>query len=185
MVATSDFKPGLTIELDGHVYQIVTSEHHKPGKGQAVVRTKLRDIKTGNVFSKTFRSGEKVPRAHVERSSNQYLYNDGAKYYFMDNESYDQVELTADQVGELAQWLKDGEDVEIVTYEGDLIGIEVANTVIREVTQTDPGLRGDTATGGTKPAVIEGGATVTVPLFIDVGTKIKVDTRSGEYVERA
>ncbi|NSW56637.1 MAG: elongation factor P [Armatimonadetes bacterium] len=185
MVSTQDFKPGLTIELDGHVYQIISSEHHKPGKGQAVVRTRLRDIKTGNVFAKTFRSGEKVERAHVERKDYQYLYSAANTYYFMDNDSYEQIELTADQVGELAKWLKDGEDVQLVTYEGELIGLEVANTVIREVIQTEPGLRGDTASGGSKPAVIEGGATVTVPLFIEVGTKIKVDTRSGEYVERA
>lgn len=167
------------------MYQIISSQHHKPGKGQAVVRTKLRDIKTGSVFQKTFRSGEKVGRAHVDRSQHQYLYSDGSLYVFMDNETYDQVELTGDQVGELAVWLKEGEDVQLVTYEGQLIGIEVANTVVREITQTDPGLRGDTATGGSKPAVIEGGAAVTVPLFIEVGTKIKVDTRSGEYVERA
>lgn len=185
MVSTQDFKPGLTIELDGHVYQIISSEHYKPGKGQAVVRTRLRDIKTGNVFAKTFRSGEKVGRAHVERKDYQYLYSAADTFYFMDNDSYEQIELTADQVGELAKWLKDGEDVQLVTYEGELIGLEVANTVIREVIQTEPGLRGDTASGGNKPAVIEGGATVTVPLFIEVGTKIKVDTRSGEYVERA
>lgn len=185
LITTSDFKTGMTIELDGHVYQIVTSEFHKPGKGQAVVRTKLRDIRTGNVFQKTFRSGEKVERARVDRTTNQFLYTDGATYYFMDNESYEQTELTDEQVGELAKWLKEGEDVQIITYEGELIGIEVANTLIREVVETDPGLRGDTATGGTKPAVLEGGATVTVPLFVQQGEKIKVDTRSGEYVERA
>lgn len=185
MISTSDFKPGLTIELDGHVYQIVTTEFYKPGKGQAVVRTKLRDIRTGNVFAKTFRSGEKVERARVERTQNQFLYSDGSKFYFMDNESYEQVEVPAAQVGELAKWLKEGEDVALVTYEGQLIGIEVPNTVIREVVQCDPGLRGDTATGGTKPAVVEGGATVTVPLFIQQGDRIKIDTRSGEYVERA
>ncbi len=185
MVSTQDFKTGLTIELDGHVYQIITSEHYKPGKGQAVVRTKLRDIKTGNVFNKTFRSGDKVGRAHVARRNHQFLYSDGETFYFMDNETYDQVELTVDQVGELAKWLKESEDVAIITYEGELIGIEVANTVIREVVRTDPGLRGDTATGGTKPAVLEGGATVMVPLFLQEGEKVKIDTRSGEYVERA
>jgi len=185
LISTQDFKPGLTIELDGHVYQIQSSEHHKPGKGQAVVRTRLKDIKTGNVFSKTFRSGEKVEQAHVARKVHQYLYNDSSTFFFMDNDTYDQVELTSDQVGELAQWLKEGEEVQIITYESQLIGIEVANTVVREVVQTDPGLRGDTASGGNKPAVIEGGATVTVPLYLEQGTKIKVDTRSGEYVERA
>lgn len=185
MISTQEFKPGVTIELDGTVYQIITSEHYKPGKGQAVVRTKLRDIRTGNVFNKTFRAGEKVERARVERSINQFLYSDGSTLYFMNNETYDQVELSREQVGELAIWLKESEDVLLVTYEGELIGLEVANTVIREVAQCDPGLRGDTATGGTKPCVLEGGATVTVPLFIQQGDKIKVDTRSGEYVERA
>ena len=185
LIVTSDFKTGLTIVLDGHVYQIVTSEFHKPGKGQAVVRTRLRDIKTGNVFAKTFRSGEKVERARVDRIQNQFLYTDSKTFYFMEAETYEQIELTAEQVGELAKWLKDGEEVAIITYDGELIGIEVANTLIREIAQTDPGLRGDTATGGTKPAVLEGGATVSVPLFIQPGDKIKVDTRSGEYVERA
>lgn len=185
MISTADFKAGLTIELDGNVYQIVSSEFYKPGKGQAVVRTRLRDIKTGSVFNKTFRSGEKVERAHVQRAPHQFLYSDGETYFFMDSESYDQVELNADQLGELARWLKEGEDVRLVTYESELIGIEVADTVVREVVRTDPGVRGDTATGGTKPAVVEGGATVTVPLFIEEGQKIKIDTRSGEYVERA
>jgi elongation factor P len=185
VISTQDFKPGLTIELDGHVYQIVSSEHYKPGKGQAVVRTRLRDVRSGNVFSKTFRSGEKVEQARIDRAQCQYLYDDGVQYYFMNNETYDQVELAQEQVGELAKWLKESEDVQIVTYEGELIGIEVPNTVIREVVETDPGLRGDTATGGTKPATVEGGAVVTVPLFIEIGEKVKIDTRSGEYVERA
>lgn len=185
MISTADFKAGLTIELDGNVYQIVSSEFYKPGKGQAVVRTRLRDIKTGNVFNKTFRSGEKVERAMVQRAPHQFLYSDGQTYFFMDNESYDQVELTAEQVGELACWLKEGEDVRLVMYEGELIGMEVADTVVREVVRTDPGVRGDTATGGAKPAVVEGGVTVTVPLFIEEGEKIRIDTRSGEYVERA
>ena len=185
MISTQDFKPGLTIELDGHVYQIVTSAHHKPGKGQAVVRTKLRDIVSGSVFNKTFRSGEKVEQAHVERDQHQFLYTDGSAYFFMDVETYDQVELASEQVGELSPWLKEGEDVWIVTHESRLIGIEVANTVVRKVIQTDPGLRGDTATGGTKPAVVEGGIALTVPLFIQEGQALKIDTRSGEYIERA
>jgi elongation factor P len=185
VISTQDFKPGLTIELDGHVYQIVSSEHYKPGKGQAVVRTRLRDVRSGNVFNKTFRSGEKVEQARIDRAQCQYLYNDGAQFYFMNNENYDQVELAEEQIGEMAKWLKESEDVQIVTYEGELIGIEVPNTIIREVIETDPGLRGDTATGGTKPATVEGGAVVTVPLFIEVGEKLKIDTRSGEYVERA
>ncbi len=183
-VSTAEFKPGLTIELDGQVYQIVTTEHHKPGKGHAVVRTRLRDVKTGRVYDKTFRSGEKVESAHVERKKMQYLYTDGSTYAFMDNRDYEQVELSAEQVGEDAPWLKEGEDVDVTMYQGQVLGIEVATAVIRAVERTDPGVRGDTATGGTKPAVVEGGATVQVPLFVSIGDVIKIDTRTAAYVER-
>lgn len=184
MISTSDFKPGLTIELDGKVYQIVTTEFHKPGKGQAVVRTRLRDMETGNTFAKTFRSGEKVEPARVERKEMQFLYATGDTYVFMDLESYDQVELTQEQVADQAMWLKDGESVWFVSHNGRILGIDVANTVDRRVVRTDPGVRGDTAQGGTKPATVEGGAVVTVPLFIDQDEIIRVDTRSGEYVTR-
>jgi elongation factor P len=183
-VSTAEFKPGLTIELDGQVYQIVTSEHHKPGKGHAVVRTRLRDIKTGRVYDKTFRSGEKVEAAHVERKKMQYLYTDGAHYAFMDSRDYEQVELAAEQVGDNAQWLKEGEEVDLTMHQGQLLGIEVPTAVIRTVERTDPGIRGDTATGGTKPAVVEGGATVQVPLFVNIGDVLKIDTRTAAYVER-
>jgi elongation factor P len=183
-VSTSDFKPGLTIELDGQVYQIVSSEHYKPGKGQAVVRTKLRDVRTGNVYDKTFRAGEKVETAHVERRRMQFLYTDGSSYFFMDSDNYDQRELTEEQVGESALWLKEGEEVHVALYEGQLLGVETQHTVDRKVERTDPGIRGDTATGGTKPAVVEGGATVQVPLFVNVGDMIRVDTRNGQYLTR-
>lgn len=184
MISTSDFKTGLTIELDGRVYQIVNTEFHKPGKGQAVVRTRLRDVETGNVFAKTFRSGEKVEPARVERREMQYLYATGSAYVFMDLENYDQVELSEEQVGEQAKWLKDGESVWFIKHNNNILGLEVANTVDRRVTRTDPGIRGDTAQGGTKPATLEGGHVVTVPLFINQDDVIRVDTRSGEYVTR-
>jgi len=184
-VSTAEFKPGLTIELDGQVYQIVSSEHYKPGKGQAVVRTKLRDVRTGNVYDKTFRAGEKVETAHVSRKKMQFLYSDGTSYYFMDNNTYDQVELSDDQVGDQAPWLREGEDVDVTMYETEVLGVEAAHTVIRKVEKTDPGVRGDTATGGTKPAVVEGGATVQVPLFVNEGESIKIDTRTGAYLQRA
>lgn len=184
MISTSEFKTGLTIELDGKVYQIVTMEFHKPGKGQAVVRTRLRDLETQNVFAKTFRSGEKVEPARVERKEIQFLYATGDTYVFMDLETYDQIEMPAEQVADQAMWLKDGETVWFISHNSRLLGIDVANTVDRRVIRTEPGLRGDTAQGGNKPATVEGGAVVTVPLFVNQDDVIRVDTRSGEYVTR-
>ncbi len=184
MITTSDFKPGLTIEVDGEVYQIMRVEHIKPGRGAAVVKTKLRNVRTGAIVEKTFRSGERVERAIVERRPAMYLYNDGANYVFQDSETFDEIVLSPDQVGEVAPWLKEGEEVTVVRFEGQVIGLEVPNTVEREVVQTEPGVRGDTVSGGSKPAVIEGGITVQVPLFVNEGDVIRVDTRTGEYVER-
>ena len=184
VITTSDFKPGLTIEVDGEVYQIMRVEHIKPGRGAAVVKTKLRNVRTGAIVEKTFRSGERVERAIVERRPAMYLYNDGTNYVFQDTETFDEVILSPDQVGEVAPWLKEGEEITIVRFEGQVIGLEVPNTVEREVVQTEPGVRGDTVSGGSKPAVIEGGITVQVPLFVNEGDIIKVDTRTGEYVER-
>lgn len=184
MISTNEFKSGLTIELDGKVYQIVSHEFHKPGKGQAVVRTRLRDMETGNTFAKTFRSGEKVEPARVERTEMQFLYATGDTYVFMDLNTYDQTELTAQQVGDQAKWLKDGESVWLISHNNKLLGLDVANTVDRRVIRTEPGLRGDTAQGGTKPATLEGGHVVTVPLFVNQDDIIRVDTRSGEYVTR-
>jgi elongation factor P len=184
VIATSDFKAGLTIELDGKVYQIVSHEFHKPGKGGAVVRTRLRDMKTGNGFAKTFRSGEKVEPARVDRKEMQFLYATGDEFVFMDLETYDQVELSSERIGDQAKWLKDGESVWFISHENNLLGIDVANTVDRRIIRTEPGLRGDTAQGGTKPATLEGGHVVTVPLFVNQDDVIRVDTRSGEYVTR-
>ncbi len=184
MIPVNDFKPGLTIELDGQVYQVVSSEHHKPGKGQAVVRTRLREVESGKVFNKTFNAGVKVQRAHVDRRNMQYLYSQGDIFYLMDTENYEQIEISRAQITEVAQWLKEGETVMMASYQGKLLGLEVPQIVERTVTKTEPGLRGDTTQGGSKPAVIEGGVTVTVPLFINQGAVIKVDTGSGEYIER-
>jgi len=184
LISTADFKTGLTIELDGTVYQIVTHEFHKPGKGQAVVRTKLRDLRTGNVFAKTFRSGEKVERARVERKELQYLYSSGDECFFMDSQDYEQHALTTAQIGDDQVWLHEGETITAVFYEGQILGLEFPSAVERKVVRTDPGIRGDTATGGSKPALLEGGATVQVPLFVNEGDVIRVDTRSREYVER-
>jgi len=184
VITTADFKPGLTIELDGEVYQIMRVDHIKSGRGAAVVKTKLRNARTGSIIEKTFRSGERVERAIVEHREALYLYTDGDSYHFQDAETYDDITLTAEQIGDLAGWLKEGETLTLLQFEGQLIGIELPQTVEREVVKTDPGLKGDTVSGGSKPATIEGGVVVQVPLFINEGDVIKVDTRSGEYVER-
>ncbi len=184
MISVNDLKPGVTIELDGQAYHVIESAHHKPGKGQAVVRTRLRDIETGKVFNKTFTAQVKVAKAHVERREAQYLYSQGDVYVLMDTQSYEQFEFSRAQVGDVAKWFKEGEAVLLVSYNGKLLGIEPPGAVERQVVKTDPGLRGDTAQGGTKPAMIEGGVMVTVPLFVDQGEIIRVDTATGEYMER-
>lgn len=184
MVTPNDFRPGLTIELDGRVLQVVSSDHHKQGRGDAIVRTKLRDLKTGDTFQKTFRSSESIETAHVERRDFQYLYTTGDTFVFMDMESYEQRELDREVLGDRIKWLKEGETVRIALYEGSIVDIDVEKTVDRRVESTDPGLRGDTAQGGDKPATIEGGAVVQVPLFVQNGDKIRVDTRTGKYVSR-
>ncbi len=184
MITPNDFRPGLTIELDGRVLQVVSADHHKQGRGDAVVRTKLRDIENGDVFSKTFRSNESIERAHVDRRDFQYLYSTGDAYVFMDMADYEQRELTRELLGEDIRWLKEGETVQLALYQGTILGLEVPRTVDRRVVQTDPGLRGDTAQGGTKPATLEGGAMLTVPLFVQTGDMIRVDTQTGRYVGR-
>jgi elongation factor P len=184
LITPNDFKPGLTIELDGRVLQIMSAEHHKQGRGDAIVRTRLRDVESGDIFTKTFRSNESIERAHVERRDYQYLYSTGEGYVFMDTEDYEQRELTPEILGDNIKWLKEGETVQLALYQGKIIGLEVPKTVDRRVVQTDPGLRGDTAQGGAKPATIEGGAVVTVPLFVQTGDVIRVETSSGNYVGR-
>lgn len=185
MITPNDFRPGLTIELDGRVMQVVSSEHHKQSRGQAIVRSRLRDLKTGELFSKTFRSNESVEKARVDRRQFQFLYAQGENaYVFMDMEDYDQRELSREQVGDRAKWLKEGDAILILSHEGDFVDLEIPKAVDRRVVQTDPGLRGDTAQGGTKPATVEGGAVVQVPLFVSEGDVIRVDTETGNYVTR-
>jgi elongation factor P len=184
MASTSDFKNGLTIEMDGEVYQIVEFQHVKPGKGGAFVRTRLRNYRTGAVIDKTFRAGEKIEIARVERRTMQYLYQSGDDYVFMDNETFDQVSFSEEQIGPQVKFLQDSLDVMVASYEGRILGVDLPDTIEVSVVQTDPGLKGDTASGGSKPATIETGAVVTVPLFINEGDRIRVDTRNGKYIER-
>lgn len=184
MVSTSDFKNGMTIYVDNVLYQIVEFQHVKPGKGGAFVRTKLRNFKTGAVVDKTFRAGEKFEQAMINRRSMQYLYNDGTDYVFMDTETYEQINLPTEFLGDNTQFLKENMNVLVAMHDGEAIGIELPITVELEVTETDPGLKGDTASGGTKPATLETGAVVQVPLFIKIGDVIKVDTRTGDYITR-
>ena len=183
-ISTSDFRNGLTIETDNQLYQITYFQHVKPGKGGAFVKTKLRNLRTGAVVEKTFRAGERMEQAVIERRKMQFLYRAGDDFTFMDVETFDQTSLAMARIGDSAGYLKSDMEVAVVTYNGELLGVEIPNTVDLAVTQTDPGLRGDTATGGNKPATLETGAVVTVPLFVNQGDVIRVDTRSGQYVQR-
>lgn len=185
MVSAGDFRNGMTVEIDGNVYQIIEFQHVKPGKGAAFVRTKLKNIKSGGVVEKTFRPTEKFENAHIDRADMQYLYNDGDLYYFMDVNTYDQIPLSSDMVGDSLKFVKENEMVKICSHKGQVFSIEPPLFVELEITETEPGFKGDTATGATKPAVVETGATVYVPLFVDQGDKIKIDTRTGEYLSRA
>jgi len=184
-ITTADFKTGLTIELDGQVWQILEFQHVKPGKGGAFVRTKLRNLEENIVLDRTFRAGERMEQAHVERKKMQYLYRAGEEYVFMDMDNYDQVSLPAQVVGEASKFLQDNLEVVFIMHQGRVLAIELPTVIEAEVIETDPGLRGDTATGGSKPATIETGAVVQVPLFISKGDRIRVDTRTGNYIERA
>lgn len=185
MVSAGDFRNGVTFDMEGVVYQIIEFQHVKPGKGAAFVRTKLRNVISGSVVEKTFNPADKFPTAYIERKEMQYLYNDGELYYFMDLESYEQFPLNADQLTEAFQFIKENTIVKILSYKGNVFGIEPPNFVELQVTETDPGFRGDTATNVTKPATLETGAVIKVPLFINVGDAIRIDTRTGEYMERA
>ncbi len=185
MVTAGDFKNGLTFDMDGNVFQIVEFQHVKPGKGAAFVRTKIRNVITGAVVERTFNPSDKFPTAYVERRDMQYLYNDGDLYYFMDLETYEQIPVNKDKLSEGFMFVKENMECKILSYKGNVFGIEPPNFVELEVTQTDPGFKGDTATNATKPATLETGAEIKVPLFINQGEIIRVDTRTGEYMERA
>jgi elongation factor P len=185
MVSAGDFRNGVTIELEGNIYQIIEFQHVKPGKGAAFVRTKLKNIKTGGVIEKTFRPTEKCPKAHIERTDMQYLYSDGELSHFMDVNTYDQIALNADQIGDSLKFVKENEMVKMMSHNGQVFAVEPPLFVELEITETEPGFKGDTATGATKPATVETGAVVYVPLFIEQGEKIKIDTRTGEYLSRA
>jgi len=185
MISTGDLKKGITIELDGELYQILDWQHIKVGRGSAQVRLKLRDIRAGHTIERTFQAGEKFPRARLDRNTVQFLYNDGDLYYFMDSESFEQSTLSLEQVGDAVNYLKEGMTLDILTYKEEPINLELSNSVELEVVETDPGFKGNTATASNKPAKLETGITIQVPLFVDKGDIVRVDTRTGAYLERA
>ena len=184
MVIAGDFKNGVTFEMDGKVVQVIEFQHVKPGKGAAFVRTKLRDVINGSVIEKTFSPTDKFPPAHIERKDMQYMYNDGDLYYFMDMESYEQIPVGKDMLDDNFKFVKEEMMCRINSYKGSVFSVEPPMFVELTITDTEPGFKGDTATGATKPATVETGAVVYVPLFVDMGDKIKIDTRTGEYLSR-
>ncbi len=185
MISAGDFRNGVTFEYDGSVYQIIEFQHVKPGKGAAFVRTKIKNVISGGVVEKTFNPTDKMPKAHIERKDMEYLYNDGDLFYFMDPESYEQIPVSANQLGDALKFVKENMQVKILSFKGNIFGIEPPNFVELAITETEPGFAGNTATGATKPATLETGAVIQVPLFIDNGEVVKVDTRTGEYMGRA
>ena len=184
MVSAGDFRNGVTLEMDGNIYQIIEFQHVKPGKGAAFVRTKLKNIINGGVVEKTLRPTEKFPTARIDRVEMQYLYNDGDLYYFMNTENYDQIALNNETIGDALKFVKENEMVKVCSHNGNVFAVEAPLFVELEVTETEPGFKGDTATGATKPATVETGAVVYVPLFVETGDKLKIDTRTGEYLSR-
>jgi len=184
MISAGDFRNGITIELEGNIFQIIEFQHVKPGKGAAFVRTKLKNIKSGGVVEKTFRPTEKCPQARIDRKDYQYLYADGDLFYFMDVETYDQIALSKDDIGDALKFVKENEMVKMCSHNGSVFAVEPPLFVELKITDTEPGFKGDTATGATKPAVVETGATVYVPLFVEQDDVIKIDTRTGEYLSR-
>ena len=184
MVSAGDFKNGLTVEIEGNIYQILDFQHVKPGKGAAFVRTKLKNIINGGAVEKTFRPTEKFETAHIDRKDMQYLYSDGDLYNFMDMETFDQLAVNADVVGDSLKFVKENDTVKVISHEGNVFAIEPPITVELRVTETEPGVKGDTATGATKPAIVETGAQIMVPLFVNQDDVLKIDTRTGEYLSR-
>lgn len=185
MITAGDFRNGVTFDMDGNVFQIIEFQHVKPGKGAAFVRTKIRNVISGAVVEKTFNPTDKFPTAFIERKDMEYLYNDGDLYYFMDQETYETIPIDATKLGDAFKFVKENMVVKILSYKGSIFGSEAPNFVELVVTETEPGVRGDTATNVTKPATLETGAQIRVPIFINEGEKIRVDTRTGEYMERA
>ena len=184
MISSNDFRTGTTIELDGQVWRVVEFLHVKPGKGSAFVRTKLKSVQTGNVVEKTFRAGESVQQAILEKSNLQHTYVESGDYVFMDMKSFEETRLSSEQIGKGAKYLKEGMEVNVIFHNGKILEVELPISITLKVTETDPGVKGDTASGGTKPAILETGAQVMVPLFISVGEMIKVDTRNDSYLGR-
>ena len=184
MISAGDFRNGMTIEYDGKVCQVIEFQHVKPGKGAAFVRTKLKDIKNGGVVETSFRPTEKFPAARIDRNDMQYLYNDGDLFYFMNLETYEQIGIETDAIGDALKFVKDNEMVKVCSHNGNVFAVEPPLFVELQITETEPGFKGDTAQGATKPAVVETGATVYVPLFVEQGDTIKIDTRTGEYLSR-
>jgi len=184
MISSNDFRTGTTIELDGQVWRVVEFLHVKPGKGSAFVRTKLKSVQNGNVIEKTFRAGESVQQAILEKSNLQHTYVESGDYVFMNMTSFEETRLTSDQMGQSSKYLKEGMEVNVISWDGKILEVELPISVSLKVTQTDPGVKGDTASGGTKPAILETGAQVMVPLFISEGEMIKVDTRNDTYLGR-
>ena len=184
MISTSDFHTGLTIELEGDIYTVVEFQHVKPGKGSAFVRSKLKNLRTGSTTERTFRAGEKVEKAHLERKEMEFLYSSEGDYYLMDLETYEQLALSREQMADAVKYLKENDKLSVVMHGEKIIGVEMPYTVELAVAETDPGVKGDTASGGSKPATLETGLVVQVPFFINVGDVLRIDTRSGAYIER-
>ena len=185
MISTNEFHTGITIELEGDIYNVLEFQHVKPGKGAAFVRSKLKNLRTGSIVDRTFRAGEKVARAHLERKEMEFLYRDDDLFHMMDMESYDQIALTAEQIGQGVKYLKENDRLNVLMHGEEVVGVDVPLTVILKVAEAEPGIKGDTASGATKHATLETGLVVQVPLFVNRGDSIKVDTRTGAYVERA
>ena len=185
MISTNDFKTGVSVEIDGDAYVVVDFQHVKPGKGAAFVRAKLKNMSSGGVVERTFNAGEKLSKAHLDRREMEYLYHDGAYYVFMDTENYEQTLLSEEQIADSKSFLKENMHISVLIFKESIIGVDLPAQVTLEVVETEPGIKGDTASGGNKPATLETGAVVRVPFFINVGDKIRVNTKTAEYIERA
>ncbi|MDU4960409.1 MAG: elongation factor P [Sporomusaceae bacterium] len=185
MISSNDFRTGVTVEIDNDVWQVVDFQHVKPGKGAAFVRAKMKNLRTGAVIERTFNAGEKLPKAHIDKRAMQFLYLSDGEYHFMDNETYEQLALSGEQLGSATNFLKENMDISVMFFQNIIIGVDLPYSVELRVVETDPGIRGDTATGGSKQAKLETGFVVRVPLFIEEGEVLRIDTRTGDYIERA